>query len=399
MNDCVWIVNAEQEHFLGGKGISGQYIIPCDQMNCNESKIQRSRLWVILRKTDDRCFGVLTVKKVEQFCEGYYQGDFLLSCDLSQSLRLATSYQDSAQNIVGIDFTTYGIHEIKGETSSILEAMVRAAIRVKFTKPSKIPIQSNHLRSLTKSDQALARIALAQMVSLFSLDQIWASGIGSKLPPFAFFAEGWLAQCGYNSTNIQEWLKKLDPTTYFSTNISSTSSHNIESIKRIDIEFREINPDNIFARRFISSNNTIDDAQLSLKKTEAAERLHQEMLRDISCFLKTNHIVPYESTSIDLMTLTNEVANIFEIKTATLMNITSQAAKGAFQLACYINALSDEYTKVVHTLILYDIGNDRIQSNVIYALKTLGVKCLVYDKSKEWPCRVKGLLDLCAVAT
>jgi hypothetical protein len=116
------------------------------------------------------------------------------------------------------------------------------------------------------------------------------------------------------------------------------------------------------------------------------------MLRDISSYLKAQGYSAYESTSVDLMTVINGETKIFEIKSTTPINIIAQAAKGAFQIACYFNAMVDEYDRLNGYLVLHKTGDVSLEKFVHDALERLEVKYLTYDPAREWPERVVGLL-------
>jgi len=126
-----------------------------------------------------------------------------------------------------------------------------------------------------------------------------------------------------------------------------------------------------------------------LAKTENAEVIHQEMLRDICKYLGTRFIELFESTSIDLMIDWNGM-RIYEIKSATLENIIAQCAKCSFQLAYYLEALTEKFRIADFALIVHKIDNDSIQEFCIQTLTRLGIKCLVYDPLHEWPNRLPG---------
>jgi hypothetical protein len=71
----------------------------------------------------------------------------------------------------------------------------------------------------------------------------------------------------------------------------------------------------------------------------------------------------------------------------------AQAAKGAFQIACYLNAMAADYEQLDGFLILHKVEDSNFEVFVRDALTRLGVKNLTYDPSKKWPERVSGLLD------
>ena len=128
-----------------------------------------------------------------------------------------------------------------------------------------------------------------------------------------------------------------------------------------------------------------------MSKTEAAEKLHQDMLRDISAYLKERGLHPYESTSVDLMIIYNDKTRIFELKSATRDNMVSQVAMGAFQISCYKNAMNEDFNSIIASLIIQKINDYEPEKFVQKALNSMGVGFLIYDPAKPWPDRVDGL--------
>jgi hypothetical protein len=159
----------------------------------------------------------------------------------------------------------------------------------------------------------------------------------------------------------------------------------------VDVEFTEIDPDKIYARKFISVDSKFRDLEETLNKTEHAEKVHQAMLKDISSYLLTKGVVPYESGSIDLMFRSGSKLNVFEIKSSNAGNLLAQAAKGAFQLACYLNELIKDYGNLEARLVLHETGCREIQSYAIEVLTKLGIQALIYDPAQPWPKRLHGL--------
>jgi len=159
----------------------------------------------------------------------------------------------------------------------------------------------------------------------------------------------------------------------------------------VDTEFTEIEPGKIFAREFVSSDSKLRDIEEAIKKTEHAEKIHQSMLKDISEYLITNGIKPYESSSIDLLYKAQGKLVVFEIKSANVENILSQSSKGAFQLACYLNELSKDYENLNAKLVLHVTECPEIQKYAVEVLQRLGIDVFFYDPSKSWPNRIQGL--------
>lgn len=399
MSDFVWIVPSERLSSLGNGGISPNYIIPQGQMNGQERRLRGSRLWIVLRGAEDRCIAVASIKKVERFREGYYANDFLVSCDTTMSFRLSSSFEDVKSYALS-DFRDQGLgtHRVPEGAVDMLKGVVSKTVQVKLAAPAEAVLKRVKFDALPKRGKGLAKAALSQITQALPLDQIWASGTGDKLGPFGNFAARLLSLHGYDALQATSFLKASDPVSLLSETIgivaASKPKDSAQAIeKSVDLDFTEIDPETIYAREFVQSEGLLPDLESALSKTEAAEKLHQDMLRDISSYLKEKGISPYESVSIDLMIRLNEQTQIFEIKSSTLANIVAQAAKGAFQMACYVNAMVAEYEPLSATIILHKVEDENLEKFVHDALNRLSVKHLTYDPNKKWPERVSGLLN------
>lgn len=399
MFDFVWIVPSERQSSLGNGGISPSYIIPHGQMNGQESRLRGNRLWIVLRGSEDRCIAVASIKMVERFREGYYANDFLVSCDTTASFRLSSSFEEAKPYAIS-DFRDQGVgmHGASEEIARKLKGIVNNAVQVKLAAPADISLRRVKFDVLPKKGTGLTKAALSQMTQTLPLDQVWASGTGDKLGPFSNFASRLLSLHGHNAAQAAPFLKVSDPVSLLAGTAANivdskpeSSAQTVEKI--VDLDFTEIDPETIYAREFVLSEGFLPDLESALSKTEAAEKLHQDMLRDISSYLKEKGVSPYESTSIDLMITLNDETRIFEIKSSTRANIVAQASKGAFQIACYVNAMIANYQSLCAALILHKIEDENLEEFVHDALDHLGVKCLTYDPDKKWPEKVVGLLS------
>lgn len=398
MSDFVWIVPSERLSSLGNGGISPNYIIPHGQMNGQEGRLRGSRLWIVLRGTEDRCIAVASIKRVERFREGYYENDFLVSCDTTMSFRITSSFED-AKPYALFNFRDQGIgtYEAPVEAVSKLKELVSKTVQVKLIVPADTTLKRVNFDVLPKRGKRLAKAALSQITQALPLDHVWASGTRDKLGPFGNFASRLLSLHGYDASQATSFLKANDPVSLLAETMGNVAVAKPEDSARaveksVDLDFTEIDPETIYAREFVPSEGFLPDLESALSKTEAAEKLHQDMLRDISSYLKEKGMSPYESASVDLMITLNDQTRIFEIKSSTLANIVAQAAKGAFQMACYVNAMAADYEPLDAALILHKIEDTNLEKFVHDALARLSVKYLTYDPSKKWPERVAGLL-------
>lgn len=398
MSDFIWIIPSERQSSLGNGGISPNYIIPQGQMNGQEQRLRGSRLWIVLRGGEDRCIAVASIKRVERFHEGYYAGDFLISCDMTTSFRLSSSFEGAKLYTLS-DFRDLdlGIHRALRGSADKLRELVLKTVQIKLATPTDASLKRIKFDVLPKNSKGLAKAAISLITQELPLDQIWASGTGEKLGPIANFACRLLALHNYDISQVVAFLKVSDPITLlveivFSAGDSKLqgSAQNID--KSVDLDFTEINPQMIYAREFMLSEGYLPDLESALSKTENAEKIHQEMLRDISSYLKSKGVVPYESNSIDLMISHNGIIGIYEIKSCINSNIIAQAAKGAFQIACYLDAMRADYYPLNSALILYKLDDENLENFVHRALAQLGINVLTYDPNRDWPDRVTNLL-------
>jgi hypothetical protein len=399
MSDFVWIIPSERLSSLGNGGISPRYIIPHGQMNGQEVRLCGNRLWIVLRGNEDRCIAAASIKRVERYREGYYANDFVVACDTTTSFRISSSFEDAKPYALS-DFLDQGIgmHAAPDETVAKLKGFVSRTVQVKLAAPAEATLKRINFDAPPKSGKRLAKTALSQITQALPLDKVWASGTGEKLGPFGNFASRLLSMHGYDVSQVTSFLKASDPVSLLAKATDNVAASKPEVLERavennIDLDFTEIDPETIYARDFVPSEGFLADLESALSKTESAEKMHQDMLRDISSYLQKKGVSPYESSSVDLMITLNEQTRIYEIKSSTIENIVAQAAKGAFQMACYVNAMASDYKPLDSALILYKIEDENLENFVHYALERLSVKCLTYDPSKKWPERVEGLLN------
>jgi len=399
MNDFVWILAADKNASFGKSGVSGSYIIPQGDMGISPDSLSGNRLWVLLRGHEDRAFLSIKIKKVERIIEGYYRGDFLASADLLSSFRLVSKYSEAANYIIkrtksfGI-----GVSEINKDDSIRLSQMVIRNIQVKLAKPPIKSFSGVNTKILPRSGQSLAKAALRLAVSHLNLNEIWAAGAKEKLNAFPNFANTLIT---HNLSpeiyaGVEEFLKVFDPLNDLSENQDKSSkdlANTKPSSPKVDTDFTEVEPEKIYAREFISSGDKFKDLEAALNKTEHAEKIHQEMLKDIAEFLISKGITPYESGSIDLMYQSKSKLKVCEIKSTTLDNLLAQSSKGAFQLTCYIEELVKNYDDTLPQLILRKISNKEMESYVERILLRMNIPVLYYDPNKSWPDKVSGLLS------
>ena len=398
MSDLVWVLDVERGLSFGRAGVSGSYILPKNEIDFEPKSIAGQRLWIVLRRQEDRLLLLVKVKKLERIIDGYHSGDYWISPDMAGSIKLASDYMGAARYVATStrDFAL-GLSQLPQETSDALSALIKNSIQTKLLPPDKSSLAKVDLQLLPSNDRRLAQVALRAVVSHLTLEQVWANGTGDRLGAFSNYACALLAEKlgAKPSIGVVRDLKFFDPVSVIFAEERPTSERSERHCNylapSVDTEFSEIEPEKIYAREFISSSVKLTNTEDSLKKTEHAEKIHQTMLKDISAYLITKGIKPYESGSIDLLYRTNERLNLIEIKSANIDNILSQSSKGAFQLACYLNELSKDYHNLSARLVLHVTQSPELQNYAVDALIKLGIEVLFYDPSKSWPNRIQGL--------
>ena len=398
MGEYIWILSADMAlHLKETGGVSSTYILPKLHIQIDPAGLVGGRIWMILRATrGESLFACIHVDMVEQFEDGFNTGDFLLTTNLAKSYRCAASYDSGITNFhtEKTSALSSGVHIADGIAFATLSTQATNAIAIKLQKPSPIMWSKAKIQYTQEAAFIGAEAALAAITGKFALEDIWA-GSRPKLPPFANFAYYALLST-YGETVSEKLtgdLSRLDPTTL--QTVVPEGAGAFSGLHRkpvVDINLLPIEPDRIYARKFIARCQKPIDLADIVEKVEHAEKRHQDMLRDIATRLKAMSFLPLQSTSLDLFVPTRHGFSIFEIKTATPQNILSQAAKGIFQLGCYRNALQEAgYDNCTLALVMEATGASELESYTTDILHSFDINVLFYDSAKSWPERLKGL--------
>lgn len=399
MSDLVWVLDSEKGTSFGSAGVSGSYILPKNEVDFEPESLAGRWLWVVLRGQEDRLLLLVKVKKVERIIDGYYSGDYWISPEITGSLKLVSDYVGAARYAtMSTRASKLGVSELSQESSGALALLVKGSIQTKLLPPDKRSLSKVDFQLVPSNGRRLAQSALRAVVSHLTLEQVWANGTGDRLSAFSNYACALLTEkMGTKpSPEIVGDLKVFDPVSVIfaeekpSAERGKLGNNNYNALS-VDTEFYEIEPGKIYAREFVSADSKLRNLEEALKKTEHAEKIHQAMLKDISEYLITNGIKPYESSSIDLLYRSREKLMVFEIKSSNVDNILSQSSKGAFQLACYLNELSKDYDNLNARLVLHVTQSPELQKYAVEALLRLGIEVLFYDPGKSWPNRIQGL--------
>jgi hypothetical protein len=398
MREFLWILNQSLNDSFGSAGVSTTYILTDKIGDIAPEEIAGSRVWIILRGLEDRVFQCVTVKKVERILDGFYKDKLLLTADLLKSFRLSRGYVDADNYVLDcLGKFPLGFLDSDKSVCISLRTLIKRNKVVRLTPPPKVNFDSLDV-PLPKSPALLAEEAVRSIVANFTLNRLWSNASGQRLGPFSNFAAGLIGTklvMAPVSSHIMDALSSLDPVEMLADRrLEGMSDSHVPrplTVPKIDLGFTAIDPMSIHARSYVASDKIID-WDIILEKTEEAERTHQAMLKDISIFLLSCGIVPFESGSIDLMFQRGAETFIFEIKSSTPNNFLSQCSKGAFQLAWYSNAMLLEFPNLYPRLIIHTINNPTLETEAIAALLRLNIQALTYDPAVPWPSKVGGLL-------
>ena len=401
MPDFIWVLPRDKAASFGDVGVSSTYILPHAHAGINASNLVNSFIWIVLRGENDRLALVIKAQSIEKILDGYYKDDFMLTPDLQNSLRIGTAFNQLSSFTTDVSaFSSLGISVISLADAQKLYKLLKINAAVRLTSPTDKSLSNFIVENPPKNHHSLARIATQTAVSSFNFIDIWSDGRHKKYrtAPYASMARAYIENKfkKINLIDIDDELVSSDP-------YASISNRKFESIQatywtatsgnapRVDAIFTTLDPNKVFAREFRASDlNTLNPID-RIKKTEAAEQRHQEILRDVACYLLSKGLQPFQSNSVDLAYMLSATLFVFEIKTANLENAITQASKGAFQLACYKNALSAEYESIAISLLLEDTGSAELNSFILDTMQTLGISTYFYNGEVEWPFRLSNL--------
>jgi len=399
MKNFIWMLDAKMMPYLKGTGgVSATYVLPKAQAPQTPSDLAGSRVWMVLRGAGgDVLFASLYIDVVEQFEDGLNVGDFFLTVNPSKSYRCVKSYVSATSDFRTSETSDFskGTWEAENSLFEKLTMQVRRSISVKLQKPPRALLDKISDPPLKGSDTVRLEKMIAAITSRFSIEEVWSNGGKPRLPPFANFAYHRLLSMRNESAMqaMGDLLGKADPTV-----LDPLQSNSIRTIAKerlskpvVNVNLSPIDPESIYARKFIARARQDIDLASGVEKTEYAEKKHQNMLRDLAIRLKDIGFTPMQSSSIDLFVETEKGCKTFELKTATPKNILVQSAKGAFQLGCYKAALAYQgYNNNKLALVIEKTHIDELDSYVSEILSSFEIATFHYDLRKSWPNRIMG---------
>jgi len=288
-----------------------------------------------------------------------------------------------------------GVFEASDVMVAEFESVVHKSCVVKLQLPSKSLLSKIPNVSLKGSQEIYSRKLITAVTETYCLDEIWGQGGRLVLPPFANFAYAKAVQDSnqFATQELAALLSELDPVTPMNLRVRRAGGWNRSQklVPLIDLMLSPIVPAAIFARKYVASDKENANSKEFLKKTENAEKRHQDILRDLSVRLSELGFRPMQSASLDLFVQVFDRSFTFEIKSSDTSNILYQAAKGLFQLGCYDEALSREGYENNHpALIVESCGSVELEVYVDTIIEGFGIPVFYYYSNEHWPRRVSG---------
>lgn len=398
-----WII---PENILGlltsEGGISPCYTLPVLDLEVAQ-RLPGAVVYIIARSSKfDVVFARIVVDSVER-CEDEVGNPlgYLLNVDTLSSFRFI-------RNIAGIGSEDYrtrlcsavglGLSSISNSVAKDIDDLLRAKIH-RLLKHYSETEYARINPPVSRCSAAFAdKVLLREIAVHFAVSEIWGNQRVSN--PFACLAIGYLNRHPefVSNGNVKDVIERLSSLSFLPKSDVDIKvpkgkntlggAYNPSSTPEIDLSLVPINPNDIKIRKFVARRSTLSVNEM-LQKTEAAEKRHQDMLRDISSYLLKNSVEVFQSESIDMAIKQESGLIVFELKSINESNAFSQVAKGFFQLLFYADALSQcGVTVVGKGLIVESNMTDQMSAIFSRILANAGIELYLYDQNQQWPLRV-----------
>ncbi len=399
-DNYAWIVPEDWIPLMNSQGgVSSCYTIPVDLIS-NVECLSGAIVYIIVRgRNFDFLFARVAVDSVAvSYDDEGRKINYILNVCLEKSLRLtrASNYVDyNSFRVPKLLKLNTGFTPIEEASKKQLDSVIQNGFKFLFTHVPEEAL-SKISPPFERCGSLIAPIVIIrEVISNFSLAEMWGSRRNPH--PVANFA------CQYLETHpdfltsgtIDECVRMLKTMPIFlpenqinAGNQDSESKMSHPTFQMADISLVPIDPKEVKARVFVPRKDAVSKESI-MRKTEAAEQRHQEMLRDISSYFLNNSVVPYQSNSIDLAIKANGKTDIFELKSISESNLLAQASKGIFQLLYYSYVLDECGVICGSRYLVVEAGSSFSDLVIVAAVAaSAGAKLMVYDSKKEWPGRL-----------
>lgn len=390
------------------RGLSRGYVLPSSLAPRQPEELAGARVFIVLReRTGLRLHACLLIDSIEQFIEGASAGDLLLGPDPLDSFLCSWPGGDPGfilpQGALSLDGE--GVFSVPEAFEEAARLTVAKSIRIRFAAPDKALLA--RLGAPPKVSATVSRRAMEAALGTFALEDVWAFGGRPKLSPFANVAFHHIDREGMDedaTLALAVRLNALDPAATFSVGGIGTdqsppegpsNSEPAPHTGEVDVDLLPLDPNQIYARVFVAKARKAGQEGHMAEATSRAEARHQEILREVALRLLALGVTPLASRSIDLaVKIADGKTVLFEVKSASIANVASQAAKGIFQLHAYALALGAEGDGVARLGLVQEALGADIDDWITRVAESTGVIHLPYRDGESWPGRLPGL-DAC----
>ena len=399
----VWLVQESAIETLGPNGgVSPCYALP-DNSQDYAHILPNAYVYVIVRSNKgDYVFARLVVDMVEQLQDesGNPLGH-LLSVNTEKSLRFIKSVDEiHADEYKAMDvfaqFNHYGLFPANDFEIDALDGLLCKNMPWSWSNFTNRELSRIDPPVSGCSGRVASRILIREIASKFSVSELWGST--KERNPLANLAAEYLRAhpefiTEGNSEAVIDELSRMPllPINDFK-DAAGVEEHSAslpgEILSHVDVAFTPIIPGDVRSRIFVAGK-TSPSPEEAARKTEAAEKRHQEMLKDIASHYLECGYRPYQTTSIDMAIRMAAGIDIFELKSISINNAISQIAKGCFQLLYYSDSLAQVDIAVAGRGL---IAEAHMPKEAIIALSRIlgkvGITLHLYDANEPWPRRL-----------
>ena len=337
-------------------------------------------IWLILNfRAAFHLFGIINVSS----CELLTENRIVISGNMDHSRYLANPKdgpvlkQEDFPELQNIEMEKY--LEIDSNQLTILEALEKSCWSTIFgTVPAKIQVLTLQSIASNYANETLAWSAIQRVLRLNYLESELSFDPWQEERRDPFMATAKIL--------LQHYLRSS--AIRIGANVTSSN---------VDMNLVRLTPSSIKARIFNPSSQLAEGEALAnrlaaVSKLDDAERRHQEILLD--CFRELNAmgIKALSSESVDLAFVDLGVTRIFEIKSATFDNFSSQFEHGLIQIAKYRWAFKLRSHSVSAGLIIELPDGGIVDPELEEFASSLDIDLFFWDSSKPWPERVSGFL-------
>ena len=389
--------------FIDSKLFPDEWVCPKKEFHLSSPADVIGRKIVLLKAVGANVFifGIIEVEAVAEILDGAWEGDFVVYSNRKSSIRILPF--DSGENMrwkIEQNNLNFGIVLPTNHSLTILQALFdknrRYSFSPKLIKPAFDSLPKKHLEL-----GAMAEIIFEFSLRTIPFGDVEFSSPKNPISSYATFTIDLLTTKGYDTAKINSVVLTLDEKLNGILDILKSNSEEKNDVEYfetqeilVDVGFREIEADKIFARCFFTTNKTIDLGYLK-DKTEIAEARHQAILKDIVIYLSGKSYYPLDSRSIDFaIKIENTGLYLFEIKTSTISNIVRQAEHGIIQLLRYkLATIRNGWNVLGCGLIIENNGSPAIQNYIQELSQSVNIKLFYYNSQVKWPERIPGIIN------